>query len=195
MFARGFKSWCETIAVQRRRSLNLRPADPLPPEWLAESMGVDVRPLGKIPGLDTASKDVLLHEDPGSWSAVTLTEGDRSLVILNPAHSPARTASDLTHELAHLLVGHRAGRVDVTEDGSLMLNTYDRLQEDEANWLAGSLLLPRPALLWIARQRMDTATAAQFFGVSTDMLVYRQRVTGVEHQVRRAQALRGRRAG
>ena len=195
MFARGFKSWCETIAVQRRRSLALRPVDPLPPERLALSMRVQVQRADQIPGLDADSKDILLRQDAGSWSAVTLTENDRSVVIVNSAHSPARIASDLTHELAHLLIGHRAARVDLTEDETLMLSMYDRQQEDEANWLAGSLLLPRPALLWLERKRLNALVDAKHFGVSTDMLAYRRRITGVEYQMKRGRALSRKRAG
>jgi Zn-dependent peptidase ImmA (M78 family) len=90
------------------------------------------------------------------------------------------------HELAHIIIGHNPGRIDVTEDGSLILNTYERQQEDEANWLAGSLLLPREALLWIKRQGLDLGTAARQYGVSVTMLQYRLNVTGVEHQSRRA---------
>lgn len=88
------------------------------------------------------------------------------------------------HELAHLIVGHKPGRVDVTEDGALLLNTYDKQQEDEANWLSGCLLLPRPALLWLKKRRMPQDSAASHFGVSLQMLTYRIQVTGVERQYR-----------
>lgn len=67
------------------------------------------------------------------------------------------------HELARLIVGHRPGRVDITEDGALLLNKYDKQQEDEANWLAGCLLLPRPALLWMKKRWMTHQAAAEHF--------------------------------
>lgn len=186
MFARGFKNWCETIALQRRRALGLAPVDPLPPDRLAASLSVTVRNVDEVPQLDATSRRVLLHRDPDSWSAVTITDGTKSVVILNSTHSRGRSASDLMHELAHLIIGHQPGRIDLTEDGALMLNTYDRQQEDEANWLAGCLLLPRPALLWLRRERLVLSEAARHFGVSQDMLQYRLRVTGVDYQVRRA---------
>jgi Zn-dependent peptidase ImmA (M78 family) len=90
------------------------------------------------------------------------------------------------HELSHVLLGHEPARVDVTEDGLLMLNTFDRLQEEEANWLAGCLLLPRNALMAIRGRGLDLRTAARNFGVSLDMLRYRLNVTGVEYQLARA---------
>ena len=42
------------------------------------------------------------------------------------------------HELAHVIIGHTPARVDVTEDGALILNTYDRQQEDEGTPSSGS---------------------------------------------------------
>jgi Zn-dependent peptidase ImmA (M78 family) len=192
VFARGFKSWCETIALQRRRALALTPVDPVPPDRLAASLRIIVRGVEEVPQLDAPSRRILLHQDPDSWSAVTITDGSRSVVILNSTHSRGRSASDLMHELAHLIIGHRPGRVDLTEDGALMLNTYDRQQEDEANWLAGCLLLPRPALLWLRKRRLSLADATLHFGVSMDMLQYRLRVTGVDHQFKRTVALTGR---
>lgn len=184
MFARGFKTWCETIALQHRRALKLRPIDPVKPQAVAASLGVPVYGIEEVPGLDTRVLHTLLHEDPDSWSAVTITNGRKSVIILNSSHSGGRPASDLMHELAHVIIGHTPARVDVTEDGALILNTYDRQQEDEANWLAGSLLLPRDALMWIRKQRLDLHAAAREYGVSVQMLQYRLNVTGVDYQLR-----------
>jgi Zn-dependent peptidase ImmA (M78 family) len=188
VFARGFKTWCETIALQHRRTLKLQPVDPLRPEAVASSLGVPVYGIEEIPGLDPQVLRTLLHEDPDSWSAVTITNGRKSVIILNSSHSGGRPASDLMHELAHVIIGHTPARVDVTEDGALILNTYDRQQEDEANWLAGSLLLPREALMWIRRQGLDPQAAARDYGVSMQMLQYRLNVTGVDQQLQRTRS-------
>lgn len=183
MFARGFKTWCEKTAAQHRHGLGLQPRDPLDSVALAQSLGVEVHSLDEVPALDDESRQILLA-DSGGWSAVTLTNGRKSVVILNSAHSAARSASDLMHELAHLLIGHKAGRIDITEDGALILNTFDRSQEEEANWLAGCLLLPREALLWILRQKLEPEAAAQQYGASLAMFNYRLNVTGARQQVR-----------
>jgi uncharacterized protein DUF955 len=184
LFERGFKTWCENIAEQRRRALGLGPRDPLDPVKVAMALGVEVHCIEEVPGLDERSRHLLL-DDSSSWSAVTITNGTKSVVILNSAHSNARSASDLMHELAHILIGHQPGRVDITEDGSLILNTYERSQEAEANWLAGCLLLPREALSWIVRQRLEPETAARLYGASLPMLEFRLNVTGVRKQLRR----------
>ena len=100
----------------------------------------------EIPDIPPECVGTLLA-DGESWSAATVVEGNRHAIILNSAHSPARQNSDLMHELAHLIRAHTPARMDVSADGLLLLNTYDRKQEDEANWLAGCLLLPRATLI------------------------------------------------
>lgn len=179
MFKRGFKTWCENVAVLQRKALGLRSIDPLNPLLLASHLGVEVWKPEEIPGIESECLHVLLQEDPGSWSAVTLSVNSRDVIIINTAHRGGRPASNLMHELAHILIGHSPARVDVSEDGYLMLNTFDKSQEDEANWLCGCLLLPREALLVIRRRSIDPVVAKGQYGVSLDMLNYRMQVTGI----------------
>ena len=158
------------------------------PRDLARHLGVAVHTVEEIPGLSPDCIRILLHEDADSWSAVTLSANSKCVIILNSSHAQTRLASDLVHEIAHLLLGHKPARIDLTEDGSLMLSTYSRQQEDEANWLAGCLLLPRDALVLIRRQRLDLPTAARRYGTSMEMLQYRINVTGVDYQFSRRSA-------
>ena len=122
MFARGFKSWCENVATQQRRELGLSPIDPLDPWRLAEHLGIEVHTPSEIPRLDPACLKILLNDDADSWSAVTVSAGTKDVIILNSSHRGGRPASDLMHELAHILLGHEPARIDVTVDGALMLN-------------------------------------------------------------------------
>lgn len=149
-----------------------------------------VRTVEEVPGLSPECMRILLHDDADSWSAVTLSANLKNLIILNSSHAQTRLASDLVHEIAHILIGHKPARIDLTEDGSLMLSTYGKQQEDEANWLAGCLLLPREALILIRRQQMDLPTAARKYGTSMAMLKYRISVTGVDYQLKRLSVLR-----
>ena len=65
----------------------------------------------------------------------------------------------------------------------MLLKNYDKLQEMEADWLAGCLLLPREALLHIKRSALDDSAAAQIYGVSVQMLTYRLSTSGVNRQL------------
>lgn len=184
MFKRGFKTWCENIAAVQRKALALQPFDALDPFQFAKHLGVEVWMADNVPGLDAVSKKILLEQDSDSWSAVTLSEGKKDLIILNPTQTGGRLISNLMHELAHIVIGHSPARVDVSEDGYLMLSTFDKTQEDEAIWLCGCLLLPREALLNIRRRNVSFYEVKKIYGTSKDMFDYRMKVTGVLRQTR-----------
>ena len=57
--------------------------------------------------------------------------------------------------------------------------------EDEANWLAGALLLLRDALVRSRAKSCPKEMACDEFGVSRQMLEFRMRITGVERQFSR----------
>jgi len=191
MFVRGFKTWCENTAVAYRRELMLKPVDPLEPRRLAKHLGIVVWNAEEVPGVPVDALQILLREDPWSWSAVTVRVENQSVVIVNSAHSEGRLANDVMHELAHVVLGHDPGRADVSEDGLLVLHSFDRAQEDQANWLAGCLLLPREALIHAQRLGWTSQATATRYCVSVDLVKYRLNVTGVERQL----AHRGRRRG
>jgi Zn-dependent peptidase ImmA (M78 family) len=87
------------------------------------------------------------------------------------------------HELSHIILGHELTTGMFTEGGDFVPSTYDQDQEDEAAWLGGTLLLPRPALLWMRRRRLSDDEAATHFGVSPDLLRWRIRMTGIDYQL------------
>jgi len=190
MFVRGFKSWCENVAVQQRRQLGLGAADPLEARVFADHLGAEIRLVEDVPGLSPDCLKVLLQEDGESWSAVTISGESKDIIILNTSHAPGRLSSNLMHELSHILIGHEPARIDLTEEGSLMLSTYDKKQEAEADWLAGCLLLPRDALFAIKRRGLDSGEAARLYGTSVEMLTYRINVTGIQYQFSRMRRFR-----
>jgi Zn-dependent peptidase ImmA (M78 family) len=185
MFERGFKTWCEKYAVNARQELGLVGAAPIDPRALAKQLGLRVWTPHDVPGLSEETLAVLLRNDgktPSCWSAVTLVVENKAVVILNSSHSAARQSSDLAHELAHRILGHKAREVNVTEDGLMLLSEYDKSEEDEADWLSGCLLLPREALVSIRRRGLNDINAATEYGVSLQMLGWRIARTGIQKQ-------------
>jgi len=176
LFERGFKSWCERVAVTQRRELNLGPTARLDAGELAKHLRVLVWKANQVPDLEKKFLRRLVRDDADSWSAVTICYDGKDLVIVNPSHSEARLASDVMHELSHIIIGHEPARMDVSEDGLLVLSSYEKQQEEEAKWLSGCLLLPREALLSIRRRRIGLEQAAAEYGVSVAMLSFRLNV-------------------
>lgn len=186
MFRRGFKTWCETIASQKRRSLKVPSTGPLDPYMLAKDMGVAVIYIEQVPNLAPGTLEQLTQHDPDSWSAVTVCWNNKYLIVMNSAHAKTRQSSSLMHELAHLIIGHKPARLDITPDSLMILSTYDKTNEEEANWLASALLLPRDALLHIRRRGLTNEDTAALYGCSTSMVLFRINMTGVDRQLRRA---------
>ena len=188
MFARGFKTWCEELAIQVRRELSVAPTAPLDPLKLAEALEIPVLKPSEIRGLTQEVCQRLLTVHSDSWSALTISHGDQHVVIYNPSHSPARQRSDLTHELAHILLGHKPTQLFIAPQSGAVLRAHDQNQEAEASWLAGCLLLPRSALLSIRSKAVDDKEACSLYGISRDLLRYRINVSGVDIQLKRVKS-------
>ena len=184
-FNRGFKTWAERTAIAIRRECGHQPSDPLPASDLAAHLGVGLLTPDEIPGLPVTERRQLLESDPDGWSGVTIEIGKHHVVIYNPRHSGGRIASDQMHELAHIVIGHAPSRMVISPDGEIVMRSYDQKQEDEAAWLSGCLLLPREALLSIARSRLSDGEVCKRFCVSPQMLKSRRNLTGVARQMQR----------
>ena len=185
---RGFKAWAERTAQAVRRDLGLSTTERLDPRKLARHLGVRLTSPEELQELGLPS-DILVQlfdNDPWGWSAATLELPSRTIVIYNSKRSVGRQASDITHEIAHLVLGHAPARLVFSEDGLLAIRNFDAKQEDEANWLAWALLLPREALMSSCRARMAPAQIAEAYEVTETLVNYRLRMTGVNAQVGRS---------
>ena len=181
---RGFKSRCEEMSISLRAELGLQAVDPLLPEQLASYLEVAIWPVTDL-GLEGADLSQLLDVDHDSWSAITVSSAGREAIVTNPRHTGGRSSSDVMHELAHLLLGHEPTTMYFVGAEGLALREFDQSKEQEADWLAGALLLPRGALITIANQDTDYGDVCRHYGVSRQMLEFRIRVTAVKQQVQR----------
>lgn len=182
MFVRGFKSRCENTALQLRAHLGLKDFDPLPARELAEYHDVLIWELANVPNLPLETLRHLGSSEGDEWSAVTVRSGKQDIIVPNPSHSAARQENDLMHEMAHIILNHEPCQVLVSDSTGVGFRTFEKRQEAEADWLAGCLLLPRPAVANCHSQNMQVESAAEYFGVSTALYRYRLRMTGVEKQ-------------
>jgi Zn-dependent peptidase ImmA (M78 family) len=181
---RGFKSRCENLALQVRSDLRLNKIAPLPPESLAEHLGVQLWNPQDIRGL---SQEALqqLRRDKDSWSAVTVAFDGIEAVIYNNRHVINRQSSDIMHELSHIILDHKPIEMMLfSKDLDIVLRDYDEDAEEEATWLSGCLLLPREVLLYIRKHMIDEQIVKDTYHVSSTLLRFRMNKTGVERQIR-----------
>ena len=159
--------------------MGLSAMDRLDGTALAEHVGAEVRSADEL--IAVSKLNALEAAQPGCFSACTFQIGDRHVIVFNPLAAPGRRQSDLAHEASHLILGHAVKQVQ--RIGELSFFTCDPDEEQEANWQAGCLLLPRSLLVLAVRRGMDANDIAQAYEVSTQMANYRIRTTGVLRQV------------
>jgi hypothetical protein len=182
---RGFKTQAERSAAEARKALGASSIGKLDPWLYATHLKVIILDFHKL-GLSEAAVRQLTVTDEGSWSAMTLEEAGVLAIVLNPAHAPTRQTNDLMHELAHVELKHTPTRVEVSGSGIFLLSDYSDDHEQEADWYAGAMLLPRDAL-WHHRSRSKSvAEIAKLYGVSSALCEWRLRMTGVDIQLQRS---------
>ncbi len=181
---RGFKAEAERQAERIRDEMGKRPSDSLDARELARHLSAEVRCADELTSLEKLQ--TLEELQPGAFSACTFTVGDRHVIVYSPLASAGRTQSDIAHEVAHIVLRHDMKSVQTVAGVSFF--TCDPDEEQEANWLAGCLLLPRRLLYLAAKRGLDSSGIAQAYSVSEPMAAFRLRTTGVVQQLAAARA-------
>jgi Zn-dependent peptidase ImmA (M78 family) len=178
---RGFKAQAERDAADLRKQLG-KP----------EHARVDVGELADILGVTVISAETLVERSrleelealqKFSFSAATFKVAERDIIVTNPLRGDARRASDVAHELAHILLKHELSEVRRIDDYAFRTCRPD--QEEQATAMGGTLMLPRPLLLRAARGGLGPDEIAEANGVTPDMARYRYNTTGVSRQTAR----------
>jgi Zn-dependent peptidase ImmA (M78 family) len=186
MLKRGFKTWSENIALRYRIELNLSKTAPLDPVLLASLLEIPLITPENLSNLSSNAKKILLQDDPSSWSAVTLHKNDKKLIIYNSSNALSRRSNDIMHELSHIIIGHEPQKCFHSPELNVMIRDFDANQEEEANCLSGTLLLPKDALMVIKFQNIHEDIAAKNYGVSKVLLTMRLNISGVNYIYQRS---------
>lgn len=181
-FRRGFKTEADGIAREIRQELGLNLTDRVDPLKLAEHLDIPVIPLSALRQEVPAIVRHFSRSDQSAFSAVTVFDGLRRVIVHNDSHSAGRRASNVAHEISHGLLLHPA-RPPLDGHGN---RDWDREQELEADWLAGVILVPDEAALLIVRRGLNDAEGAELYGVSQPMMRFRLNMSGARIRVKRA---------
>jgi Zn-dependent peptidase ImmA (M78 family) len=177
---RGFLAEAEREAKRIRAELGLRPAEPVDVYQVAKHLGVRVIAADEL--IDAARLQDLERLQAFAFSACTFDIDGTKVIVVNPLRTPARRASDIAHEFAHLLLDHQLDEIRIVAD--VPFRTCRPDQEEEATNLGGALLLPRPLLLSAVRRGLDEQSIAAQYDVTTEMARFRLNRTGVRRQIR-----------
>lgn len=179
---RGFKSEANYYAIEFRKELRLAPHAPLCPWRLAAHLEIPVLPMSEFAALIPEHYAYLSGKDGGSFSALTVFDRSRRLIVHNDSHRRPRQASNIAHELSHGILGHPP--MPPLDD--IGCRNYNKDLEDEANWLAPALLISEEAALHIARAGFTLEAAADTYGVSKEVMKMRLNVTNAYVRVKRS---------
>ena len=176
---RGFKAEAERRAEEARTAMGKRPSDYVDAVDFARHVRAVVRCADELTSREKL--ETLEEIQPGAFSACTFTIGEKHVIVYNPLSSPGRTQSDVAHEVSHIMLGHDMKSVETI--GGFTFFTCDPEEEQEANWLAGCLLLPRRLLYLAAKRGLRGPEIAEAYNVSEQMASFRLRTTGVLRQL------------
>ena len=146
---------------------------------LAQSMGITVVRLSDLDDCDAVHR--LTSVDPSSFSAATLRHEHGTAILLNDAHSPERQASNLAHEIGHIVLEHQ----DAPPLSDAGCREIDAVVEVEADIFGSILLVPEQAVLRYARAGKTIEESAEALGVSTQMMRWRHNMCGASKRVQR----------
>jgi Zn-dependent peptidase ImmA (M78 family) len=174
---RGFKANAERESQRLRGELGLAPAQALDIARLAAHREVEIISAGEL--IDVARLEELERIQAYSFSAATFEVAGRTFIVTNPLRPAPRQASDIAHELAHLLLGHELS--EIRELGGVPFRTCRPDEEEQATTFGGTLLLPRPLLAYAGRQGLGPQQIAEKYNVTLEMARFRYNSTGVKN--------------
>jgi len=174
---RGLRKEFDELAVEMRQEVSVGHWDQLDPAQLCEALEIPLLALSSV-SLSAEDRERLLSSKGGSFFGCVLPLSDsKSAIVYNDTNSVARVASDICHEIAHILIGHDL-QAPMIEGGERSYNARD---EHEARELGMSILLPKESCKLAADKGISDAQIAQHFGVSTQLSSYRMRISNARN--------------
>ncbi|MDB5151102.1 MAG: ImmA/IrrE family metallo-endopeptidase, partial [Mucilaginibacter sp.] len=181
LLKRGFKAKCERLALDYRSKLSIHVCNPLCAFKLAEYLNIPIYRATEF--LTSPIEKEKLANDNFGWSALTMvTSSGNRIIIINPYHSDARQQSDIMHELAHVICGHKQSFSNYDFEIPLGMRHFDEIQEEEAICLGSTLQITRPGLLWALKRNYTVEQISSYFNSSIEMAKYRMQISGVIKQ-------------
>lgn len=177
----GFKAAADRVAVGLRRQMGVPDRAPIDVDALAAQLRIPVVPLSSFADVLPECVEQLVNLDVSAFSASLLHINRVRVILVNDGHSPSRRNSNVVHEIAHALLCHPPQPFDHVNG-----RNFDQGVETEANCLAGHILIPNAAALYIVRSGRE-ADACDRYGVSNRLLQWRLGASGARIRQQRWQ--------
>jgi hypothetical protein len=169
----GMRKQIEDLADHYRGLLNLGSRDRLDPFCLCDELGVPYLALSKL-DISAADRKALTGGSAGDFFAcVVPISATRRGIVFNDTAAPTKTASDIAHELAHIILDHEL-QPPALENGE---RSYSSKDEHEARELGMALLVPKFGCKSCADEGLTDKSSAVQYGISPSLMAYRMRIT------------------
>jgi Zn-dependent peptidase ImmA (M78 family) len=181
---RGFKIKAKKESLEIRKEIGADYNEPLDCFKLVESLEIPAYPVEKMGefGLSTELINTICYaEGKQQFSATTISVPLGHLIFYNQTHTFERTNSSLAHEASHIILGHEFSSI---LDMKMVSREFDKEKEDEANWMAGCLLLPEDGLIWALKKNMSIGSIADHYNISKQMTQWRYNSTGMQQRMK-----------
>ena len=172
----GFRKEAEEYAGEFREELGLEKHKPLDPFLLAKHLAIPVYAVSEHPAITHDIKRHFRGAGNDMFSAATLGDGTYREIIHNDFQHPNRQHSNITHELAHIILGHPPKPPLLNGN----CRNFNPLLEKEASELGFTLLIPKAAALYAIEEFSKLCDAEEYYGVSQELLDYRIRITNAK---------------
>lgn len=179
---RGFVTEANDWAVDLRREMNLAASDPMCPWNLAKLLGVKVY---RLCDLRACPERTLLYErrKGHGFSAAVCFDGMAAFIVMNDINDKKRQASDIAHELAHVLLRHPPAN-PFQKDGA---RSFSEEHELEAERLGPTLLISDAAavraLSMITRGLHSMQSLSDSWGITQEVLQMRINLSGAKRRL------------
>ncbi|MES2674355.1 MAG: ImmA/IrrE family metallo-endopeptidase [Pseudomonadota bacterium] len=174
---KGFKSEANKHANELRKELGREPHEALCPWELAAALGIQIFTLGNFFEQEPSAVSMLHNGAKDEFSAISVFQGRKRLIVHNDSHHPYRQAANIAHELSHAILLHPP-TPPFNGSGERNYCSETKEIEEEANWLGPALLISEEAALHIVTSKIIMSQASQIYKASEKLIMMRLNVTG-----------------
>lgn len=186
-FPYGFKAHAERISLEVRSDLSLQKHEPACPWKIAKDLSVSIINIEDLPK-NSAMDYLVSSKGKSEFHATVCYIGAKAFIINSEVHSNKRQASNIAHELAHILLRHPPTK-PFDEDGK---RDFLLAIEKEAEWLGPALLVSEPAALFayrlISSGKQSLAEISDNWNITEDVIKMRMNVVGASRRSSRSYA-------
>lgn len=182
---RGFVTEAHWWASSLREEMKIAADAPLCPRKLAEYLEIKIIRLTQLPPLQ--ERELLLSRKAGfGFSAAACFEGLKAFIFLNDANETKRQASDIAHEISHILLRHKPVNPFVP-GGKREFSPEDEL---EAETLGPALLVSEAAALHAYRliqtRQHSLFSLSNEWMITEDVIRWRMNAVGASKRIKLA---------